>query len=149
MWDPEQEIRRKVEVRRFAEKHLGDESPSEWANSAYASFPPEIRGVFLTIEKQLCQAKESSWLDIYFPVQAHKRYFRGAVIFFKKAIRKLIKIFLGWFILPLLDRQNRFNASILQAAQAMQDTMVEQQKQLIELQETIRQIQSGAEESHE
>ena len=149
MWDPEQEIRRKVEVRRFAEKHLGDESPSERANSVFASFPPETRALFVTIEKQLRQAKESSWLDIYFPVQAHKRYFRGAAVFLKKAIRKLIKIFLGWFILPLLNRQNRFNASVLQAAQAMQDTMAAQQKQIMELQETVCRLQSKTEESHE
>ena len=142
MWDPEQEIRRKVESRRFAEQHTGDAPPIEWNRSAYAAFPPE------SLDKQLRQAKESAWLDVYFPVQAHKRYFRGAVIFMKKAVRKLIKIFLGWYIFPILDRQNRFNSKILTAAQAMQETMLLQQKQIQELQESIRQLQPETEEPH-
>lgn len=149
MWEPEQEIRRKVEIRRFAQAHLGDASPSDYAGTAYASYPPEVRGLFITMEKQLRQAKDSSWLDIYFPIQGHKRYFRGAAIFLKKAIRKFIKIFLGWFIQPIFDRQNHFNAGVLQGIQAMQEIAAAQQKQIMDLQETVRRLQNQTEDSHE
>ncbi len=150
MFDPEKEIRRKMETRKFSEQYTGESQQTEWDGASYSAFPPETVELFFIIDKQLRGAKESAGLDVYFPLQAHKRYFRGAVIFLKKAIRKLIKIFLGWYILPILDRQTRFNRKVLAAAQAMQETMTMQQKQIHELQEALHRLQaadSAAEEN--
>ena len=81
------------------------------------------------LNENLQEADSCKYFDGYLPIESSKKW----VIFLKKAIRKLIKICLGWYIFPQYQRLSHFHGKIVNAVSLQRDILagsIEQNQKL-------------------
>lgn len=114
------EFRRKVKTRQIATDYSwrrdGGQEPTEPVGSGQI--------VWEGLSWNLSEASACKFYDGYFPLHSHRRILGPVIVFFKKAFRKLLKVFLGWYLFPIFTQQNRFNETILNTAFLERDVLL-------------------------
>ena len=77
------------------------------------------------LNDNLSEADGCKYTDGYFPISSQRRYFGRFVVFCKRVIRKLLKIFLGWYIFPILHQSSHFRGKILNAVSLERDMILQ------------------------
>lgn len=124
------EFQRKVENRKFAidNSWLGD---AEQTNNAPVTtqavgewyHPQDLP--WNTLNDNILEADACKYFDGYLPIESKRKW----VLFLKKAMRKLIKIFLGWYIFPQYQRMSHFHGKVVNAISLERDILMQSIKQ--------------------
>lgn len=134
MNENQKEFLRKLEIRKSAVINSGivntsaDISLTGYGENTELSFSER----FALLNENLLEAEGNSFEDGY-------RVFRGKKlsIFIKKVMRKIIKIFMGWYIFPIFSKQSHYNGKIINAVSLLRDEASRQQNALYTLTEKI------------
>ncbi len=116
--DTEKDIKRKIDLRLFAIENMGDSVKNDAAcNQTETAETAELINAGENIQqirseigkawKYHDQASNYEYQDGYWHLSGS-----GLKLFIKKAFRKLLKIFWGWYIFPIYSRQSAFNGTI-------------------------------------
>lgn len=84
------------------------------------------------IEADNCALQTGYW-DIYPSTKCYGKL----VVFYKKVIRKLIKIFLGWYIFPIYQKQSLYNGKVVNALNIQKDIIIRQIQEIKEMEEKL------------
>ena len=81
------------------------------------------------LNENILEADACKYFDGYLPIESKHKW----AVFLKKAIRKLIKIFLGWYIFPQYQRMSYFHGKMVNAVSLERDILTQaiQQNQTI------------------
>ena len=127
------EFRRKVENRKFAIEN-------SWRGSKAESYECAVKsddGQFLweMLNENLEAADACKVFDGYLPLESHRKILGKWIIILKRAMRKLLKIFWGWYIFPQYQRMSHFHGKVVNALCLERDILsnaVQQNQQLVE-----------------
>lgn len=131
MSDIENLIKRKIKIRKFAIDNLGlnGEETNKAVLYNLESFDmQEDDMLFKNMIKHIQAINDNWYLNLYRPICSDKKVFGPFIVFIKKVIRKIIKILLGWYIFPVIDAQNTFNANAVNSINLMKDIIVYNKK---------------------
>lgn len=134
------ELLRKVAHRKFALESYDQLSFIDSDN------PLSRKDTYRKLKSNLIDAKELAFQDGYFAIISKRKFFGKIEVFWKKAVRKLIKIFYGWYIFPIYKRQTNYNELMVTNLHLMREMMEEQQEEIETLKEEIRMLKSREEE---
>ena len=98
------------------------------------------------LKSNLIDAKELAFQDGYFAIISKRKVIGKLEVFWKKAVRKLLKIFYGWYIFPIYKRQTNYNELMLANLHLMREILEEQQEEIEQLKEEIRLLQGDEKE---
>lgn len=90
------------------------------------------------LKSNLIDAKELAFQDGYFAIISKRKGIGKLEVFWKKAVRKLIKIFYGWYIFPIYKRQTEYNELMVRNMHLMREMLEEQQEEIELLKEKVR-----------
>lgn len=99
------------------------------------------------LKSNLIDAKELAFQDGYFAIISKRKGIGKLEVFWKKAVRKLIKIFYGWYIFPIYKRQTEYNELMVRNMHLMREILEEQQEEIELLKEKVRVL--GGEDKEE
>lgn len=122
-----EEFRRKVRNRQFAIDNSWRGNGAE--ESQHTQSAGESRKV-AELNNNLCQADQVKYFDGYLPLYGNKLR-----TFIKRAIRKCLKIILGWYLFPIYQRQSHFNGKIVNCVSIQRDALLELEKEIGQLKE--------------
>lgn len=130
MNDSLKEFQRKVNIRKFSIDNswrADDYKKCTAASGGNAGNDTGNAGheLLSLLNDNLSEADGCKYIDGYFPLSSQRRYFGGFVVFCKRAIRKLLKIFLGWYIFPILHQSSHFRGKILNAVSLERDMILQ------------------------
>lgn len=128
----EKELLRKVAHRKFALESYDQLSFIDSDN------PLSEKESYRKLKSNLIDAKELAFQDGYFAIISKRKGIGKLEVFWKKAVRKLIKIFYGWYIFPIYKRQTGYNELMVQNLHLMREMLEEQQEEIEDLKEEIR-----------
>lgn len=126
------ELLRKVAHRKFALESYDQLSFIDSDN------PLSKKESYRKLKSNLIDAKELAFQDGYFAIISKRKGIGKLEVFWKKAVRKLIKIFYGWYIFPIYKRQTGYNELMVQNLHLMREMLEEQQEEIENLKEEIR-----------
>lgn len=142
------EFMEKVEVRKYTIEKSTCCNKQEEKDAAFTNqykdwyIPRELP--WEQLSENLQEADACKFFDGYLPITSHRKILGKGIVFCKKAVRKLIKIFLGWYIFPQYERLSHFHGKIVNVASLERDIListVEQGKitaeQLVEYQKKV------------
>lgn len=112
---------RKVQVRKFAIDNSWRGSPMQASSSN--QWKDEDQRRWDALLENLQEADGSKFNNGYFPLHSHRRVLGPAIIFCKMAVRKLIKIFFGWYLFPIYERQSHYNGKIVNVVSLEKDLL--------------------------
>lgn len=112
----ENDIKRKIKVRKFAIDNLGDTNfkSSDLFDDIY-NFDEQLQKMHYELSENIEDAEQSKNQDGYSTIYSNKRLIGGLEVFTKKAIRKIINILFGWYIRPIFEKQSFNNGKVLNA----------------------------------
>lgn len=144
------EFQRKVKNRQFAidNSWRGDgvqqppENPPEPDGPSQHELEPAgpCQNVWDGLGGNLSEADACKLYDGYFQLYSHRKILGPIIIFFKKVVRKLLKVFLGWYLFPIYAQQNRFNEKVLNAACLEQDILLTLNANITQLQKQLAEM---------
>lgn len=119
--DSLKEFQQKIKNRKFAIDHswkgtggswdarhsAGGVASSESAENAFDHLPWD------KLNENLEAADACKYFSGYWPLESNRRVFGKAIVFIKRAIRKLLKIFMGWYIFPHYQQMSHFNGKVV------------------------------------
>ena len=111
-------LQRKIQQRQIA---LRDSTQP--ASAGGAASLGELQQRLDAINAALCEANAYAHLvPGEIPPSSH-RWIGRFIVFGKRALRKLLRVTLGWYIFPLVHRQNQFNSAMLRLATLEKDAL--------------------------
>lgn len=125
--DSLKEFQQKIRNRKFAIDHSWKVDESGWSNSNLAA--QELTGEPLQdlpweqLNENLAEADACKYFTGYWPLVSNRRLIGRCIVFAKKVIRKLLKIFLGWYIFPHYQRMSHFNGKVVNAVTLERDIL--------------------------
>ena len=138
MSDSLKEFQRKIKSRKFAIENswkadalLQDEVPSPSNGQEPSQDPYDWESRYALLNENLLEADANKYTDGYFPICSRKKYVGKFIVFWKRAVRKLLKIFLGWYIFPIFARTNHFRGKMVNAVSLERELLVQLQQQLL------------------
>lgn len=126
------ELLRKVAHRKFALESYDQLSFIDSDN------PLSEKESYRKLKSNLIDARELAFQDGYFAIISKRKGIGKLEVFWKKAVRKLIKIFYGWYVFPIYKRQTGYNELMVQNLHLMREMLEEQQEEIENLKEEIR-----------
>lgn len=102
-----------------------------------------FNGRWLELEDSLHEANNSRIViscDVY---TSSRRIIGRFIVFGKRAVRKLIKIFFGWYLNPIYARQSTFNGKILNAVSLLSETVAHRSQQMDRLNAQVADMQKS------
>lgn len=118
------EFEQKVENREFAIENSWRGNGGEMQNETVVAQPvgewyqPEELP-WSNLNDNIQEADACKYFDGYLPIESKRKW----VLFLKKAVRKLIKIFLGWYIFPQYQRMSHFHGKVVNAISMERDIL--------------------------
>lgn len=85
------------------------------------------------LEENLSAANECKFFDGYLPLHSNRRILGRWIVLMKRIIRRLLKIFMGWYIFPQYQRMSHFNGKVINVLQLERDILantVQQSQQM-------------------
>lgn len=128
------EFQRKVENRKYAIENswradnMQDKTEYVFTQPVGEWYKPQELPLG-TLNENILEADACKYFDGYLPIESERKW----VLFLKKAIRKLLKIFLGWYIFPQYQRMSHFHGKIVNAVSLERDILTK----IIEQNQTI------------
>ena len=130
-----EEFRRKVKNREFAIQNSWRADPK-----VNQHVPDNVENAQLSaLNKNIEEADAIKFFDGYLPIYSQRKYIGGFIVFLKKAVRKLLKIFMGWYIFPIYQRNSHFNGKIVNALSLERDLIFRQRESLDKQQVALQQ----------
>lgn len=135
------ELKRKISDRKRAIESLGhDKKPFE--KNKMINNPD--RELLQVAADNSSAASGVVMQDGYSLIQSGRKGFIGkTVIFFKRAIRKVIHVCLGFYIKPILNKQTIFNGKTLNAVTSIQDWCFSKQSEIEQLQDRLMKMEQA------
>jgi len=133
------DFQRKVENRMFAIEHSGKEAGPDATGDGQKIESKEPH-TWDVLNENLSDADACKFFDGYLPLYSHHTFWGSFIIFWKKVLRKLLKIFLGWYIFPIYQRQSHFNGKIINAVSSERDLLAGLYEKIDELNGTIEKL---------
>ena len=108
-------FQRKVQTRKFAIDNSWHASPVQHSEQEAGSEQPqnENQRRWDSLIENLLAADGAKFNDGYWVLYSQRKVLGPVIVFIKKVIRKLLKIFLGWYLFPIYARQSFFNGKIV------------------------------------
>lgn len=100
--------------------------------------PLSEKASYRKLKSNLIDVKELAFQDGYFAIISKRKVIGKLEVFWKKAVRKLLKIFYGWYIFPIYKRQTNYNELMVANVHLMREILEEQQEEIEQLKEEIR-----------
>jgi glycosyltransferase involved in cell wall biosynthesis len=123
----ENEIKRKISIRKLAIKHMGiQEDSSIIDNDKYED--TEINKLFNSLNNNINEADSNSALTWYWFLNGNK-----LSVFIKKLLRKSAKTLYGWLLFPIMSRQSHFNGKTVNSINILKDIVSLQQQKIEQL----------------
>lgn len=112
--DTLKEFQQKIKNRKFAIDHSWKADMNE-GGTFFDQPVGEDKNVFLwnSLNENLAEADSCKTFTGYWPLYSHRKGIGKGIVFLKKAVRKLLKIFMGWYIFPHYQRMSYFNGKII------------------------------------
>jgi len=126
MNDAKHEFMWKINTRKIAKINTGNTSFDEKDNSPLGYNVEQ----FMTLSKNIDEANSCKEADGYHVIRSNRKFFGSLIVFSKKVIRKLINIFLGWYIQPIFERQTYFNGKAINSLNLLKDIAAHQQDKI-------------------
>ena len=85
------------------------------------------------LEENLSAANECKFFDGYLPLESNRRILGKWIVLMKRIIRRLLKIFMGWYIFPQYQRMSHFNGKVINVLSLERDILantVQQNQQM-------------------
>lgn len=133
-----EEFQRKVRNRQFAIDNSWRGHGTE--KLQYTQNEGESRRL-AELNNNLCQADQVKYFDGYLPLFGNR-----LKTFIKRAIRKFLKIALGWYLFPIYQRQSHFNGKIVNCVSLQRDMLLELEKEVKHLKESKQKNEALLEE---
>ncbi|NLJ19156.1 methyltransferase domain-containing protein, partial [Globicatella sulfidifaciens] len=121
----ENEIKRKIKIRKFAIDNLGTNTDTDGADKTVAT-DNGTNKLFQELYDNIQGAEQSRIQDGYSSL-ANNRKLGKLIIFTKRVVRKLINVLLGWYIRPILDKQTFFNGKTVNSIDLIRQLLIIQQ----------------------
>ena len=112
---------RKFEIRKEAYKNSGKEHGAELDNPNGHNDAMELYDLF---DDNFFDADSSHILERNMVINCENTFISRLKRFFKKIIRKLVNIFMGWYIESLLSKQNNYNGKIMNCLSTIRDITI-------------------------
>ncbi len=122
----EDEIKRKIKIRKFAMDNLGTKTDTDSTVITVAS-DSETNKLFQELYENIQSADQSRIQDGYSNIATNRKLGK-LIIFVKRVVRKLINVFLGWYIRPILDKQTFFNGKTVNSIDLLRQLLLIQQQ---------------------
>lgn len=139
------QFKRKVRNRQFA-------IDNSWRSDERQESVPSVGGWYDPAEmpwdalnQNLQEADGAKYFNGYLPIESHRRVLGGAIVFVKRAMRKLLKLFWGWYIFPQYQRMSFFNGKVVNALHLERDMLCQLVQQNQQLAQRIEQLQKTVE----
>lgn len=135
--DSLKEFQQKIKNRKFAIDHSWKVDESGWSNSNLAAqdltSEPLQDLPWEQLNENLAEADTCKYFSGYWPLVSDRRLIGKWIVFAKKVMRKLLKIFFGWYIFPHYQRMSHFNGKVINAITLERDILnaIVQQTQAI------------------
>lgn len=151
MDDAAKRFQRKVKTRQFAIENSWQGTPPQPAKIEAEIQQPidENQRRWNDLIDNLLAADASKYNDGYFPLQSHRKILGPVIVFLKKVVRKLIKIFFGWYLFPIYARQSHFNGKILNAVAIEQELLCSLSNQIVTAKDQAGMLQREIDEARQ
>ena len=123
-------------IRKVAHRKAALESYDE-LSFIDADNPLSEKESYRKLKSNLVDVKELAFQDGYFAIISKRKVIGKLEVFWKKALRKLLKIFYGWYIFPIYKRQTNYNELMVANLNLMREILEEQQEEIEQLKEEI------------
>lgn len=117
------QLKRKINIRNMAINNLGREETVITQNLINENANDDIEKLHHLLIQNINEADESSFQNGYWYISGKK-----TLVFIKKVLRKLVRIFYGWFLFPILSRQSHFNGKTVNSLNLLKDMVVTQEQ---------------------
>ncbi len=145
---------RKVRNRKFAIDNSWKNESSQFEETLFAQdiTKQEESDKWTLLNENLAEANESKFYDGYPTISSNGKCFGKVKVFVKRAIRKVIKHTLGWYIFPFYQRFSHFAGKMVNVVSLERDYIYAQQEQInrfsITLGDLMKQINATNEKIH-
>ena len=136
------DFKRKVRNRKFAIDH----SPKGKLEMKSNEELSKIEIQWESLNQNLIEAEACKNIDGYFPIYSYRKLLGKIIVFSKKAVRKALKITMGWYIFPLYERISFFNGKILNSVSIEKEIIHQLEKCINQLKTENRQLRETVEE---
>lgn len=133
----QKELERKIRCRKFALESY------DLHNFIDEDNPLSKKENYRELQSNLVDAKELAFQDGYFAILSRNGFFGKIEVFYKKAVRKLLKIFYGWYIFPIYKRQTEYNEVTVENVRILKELLENQQEEIMQLREEIEKLKGG------
>ncbi len=133
----EKELLRKIKCRKFAQESY------DLHNFIDEDNPLSKKESYRQLQSNLVDANELAFQDGYFAILSRKGFLGKVEVFYKKAVRKLLKIFYGWYIFPIYKRQTEYNEITVENVKILKGLIEDQQEEIAALREEIEKLKGG------
>ena len=128
------EMERKIKLRNEAKKNKGiNTSNEDRAVNSYSILQQQLNDA-------IDQAIESKDVSYYSALSAHGKRLGTVTILLKRVIRKLFKVFFGWLIFPMINKQSNYNGKVTNAIKLESYVSAMQERRLNELENVCNKL---------
>ncbi|WFR56318.1 glycosyltransferase [Anaerocolumna sp. AGMB13025] len=125
----EKEIKRKINIRKMAIKNMGlNDDNDMYFRSDNEKKSKDSDRLYYILNENIREANDHSYQNAYWILSGKK-----ITIFIKKLLRKLVRIFYGWFLFPMIDRQSHFNGKTVNSLTILKDIITKQEQTINQL----------------
>lgn len=147
----ESSFMKKVKNRKFAidNSWKNDLVQQEKARSVKCMTEQDENTKWDLLNDNLVEADMSKYYDDRFPIVSNRKYFRKTVVFVKRAIRKLIKHILGWYIYPFYQKFSFFAGKMVNVVGLEREILYSQREMIRQSQNKIEELEKKLDELNE
>ena len=142
--DSLKEFQQKLKNRKFAMDHCGEASGDLWekqqndGQTAQESTDMPLQALpWDQLNENLEEADACKSFSGYWPLTSNHRLIGKWIVFVKRVIRKLLKIFLGWYIFPHYQRMSHFNGKVVNVISLERDILTAAVQQTQEISQRV------------
>ena len=115
----ESEVKRKVELRNSIKATIIKSSKEKEEEEYIEILDKQVQIMSDTLKGM----KELYIVNDNFHIYSHRKVLGTSIVFMKNIVRKLINVFLGWYIRPLFINQTEFNEKVVTYIDNLTDTL--------------------------
>ena len=142
--DSLKEFQQKIKNRKFAMDHCGKasgdlrERQQNDGQTAQESTDMPLQALpWDQLNENLEEADAYKSFSGYWPLTSNHRLIGKWIVFVKRVIRKLLKIFLGWYIFPHYQRMSHFNGKVVNVISLERDILTAAVQQTQEISQRV------------
>ncbi len=135
----EKDIMRKLHIRKKARENMGlfpqfTDEPMTAQFGVEQIEQEELARLNSLLAKNLAEADRFRTQTGYWEINSTRKVLGKLIVLSKKCTRKLLKVFMGWYVFPIYQQQSYFNGKILNATDLLR-AITTQKSQLIKQQQ--------------